>query len=104
MKKEQEKETKEKVDFALEVGKFLPETKQKVESIPGLTLHMSYATWNGPGWFQKFAKKINDAVKSGITNPKEVSKISIDARKNSGNSLIAQGAKKVSDIMGSNYS
>jgi hypothetical protein len=31
MKKEQEKETKEKVDFALEVGKFLPETKQKVE-------------------------------------------------------------------------
>lgn len=31
MKKEQEKETKQKVETALEVGKFLPETKQKVD-------------------------------------------------------------------------
>jgi hypothetical protein len=31
MKKEQEKEAKQKIETALEVGKFLPETKQKVE-------------------------------------------------------------------------
>jgi hypothetical protein len=31
MKKEQEKETKQKIETALEVGKFLPETKQKVD-------------------------------------------------------------------------
>ena len=31
MKKEQEKEVKQKIETALEVGKFLPETKQKVE-------------------------------------------------------------------------
>jgi hypothetical protein len=81
-----------------------PESREIVNKNSGLLSNFVYATWNGPSWFQKFAKKINDAVKSGITNPKELSKISIDARKNSGNSLIAQGAKKVSDIMGSNYS
>jgi hypothetical protein len=81
-----------------------PESREIVNKNSGLLTNFVYATWNGPGWFQKFAKKINDAVKSGVTNPKELSKISIDARKNSGNSLIAQGAKKVSDIMGSNYS
>lgn len=31
MKKEQEKEAKQKIETALEVGKFLPETKQKVD-------------------------------------------------------------------------
>jgi hypothetical protein len=81
-----------------------PESREIVNKNSGLLSNFVYATWNGPGWFQKFAKKINDAVKSGTTNPKELGKISIDARKNSGNSLIAQGAKKVSDIMGSNYS
>jgi hypothetical protein len=40
-------------------------TKKRIESNPGLLLHMSYATWNGPGHFQKFAKKLETAVKEG---------------------------------------
>jgi hypothetical protein len=52
----------------------------------------------------KFAKKINDAVNNGITNPKELTKIAIKARTESGNSIIAQGGKKVSDVINSTYS
>ena len=42
-----------------------PETKKRIEGNEGLLLHMSYATWNGPGHFQKFAKKLETAVKEG---------------------------------------
>ena len=42
-----------------------PETKNIIMSDPGLLLHMSYATWNGPGHFKKFAKNLENAVKEG---------------------------------------
>ena len=42
-----------------------PETKKRIEGNSGLLLHMAYATWNGPGHFQKFAKKLETAVKEG---------------------------------------
>jgi|LakMenEpi03Aug12_release.lakeMendotaPanAssembly.Ray.scaffolds.fasta_scaffold336358_2 hypothetical protein len=80
------------------------EARKIVQSDPRLTFNFIYATWNGPGWFQKFAKKINDAVNNGITNPKELTKIAIKARTESGNSIIAQGGKKVSDVINSTYS
>ena len=41
------------------------ETKKVIESNRGLLLHFSYATWNGMGYFKKFAKSMNDAVKEG---------------------------------------
>ena len=28
-------------------------------------MHFSYASWNGPGYFKKFAKSLEDGVKSG---------------------------------------
>jgi len=43
---------------------FTPELKKRVENSPGLTLHFSYATWNGPGFFKKFAKSLSDKLKS----------------------------------------
>jgi len=43
---------------------FTPELKKRVEKSPGLTLHFSYATWNGPGFFKKFAKSLSDKLKS----------------------------------------
>jgi len=43
-------------------------TKEKIESIPGLTLHMSYASWNGPGFFKKFAQSLENGVKNGLSD------------------------------------
>ena len=43
---------------------FTPELKKQVEKSPGLTLHFSYATWNGPGFFQKFGRSMSNKLKS----------------------------------------
>lgn len=79
-----------------------PEARKIVESNPNLMFHFVYATWNGPGWFRKFATKINDAVKKGITDPNKLTEIAIRSRIDSGNSIIAQGGKKIDDILGTN--
>jgi hypothetical protein len=44
------------------------ETKNRIESNKGLLLHMSYACWNGPGFFQDFAKTLQKGVKSGMSD------------------------------------
>ena len=59
------------------------ETKKRIETNPGLLMHMSYATWNGPGFFQKFAKKLEDAVRRGASDEEL-----IDVAKNSRTSSI----------------
>ena len=79
-----------------------PEAKKIVESNPNLMFHFVYSTWNGPGWFRKFATKINDAVKKGITDPNKLIEIAIRSRIDSGNSIIAQGGKKIDNILGTN--
>jgi hypothetical protein len=79
-----------------------PEARKIVESNPNLMFHFVYSTWNGPGWFRKFATKINDAVKKGITDPNKLIEIAIRSRIDSGNSIIAQGGKKIDNILGTN--
>ena len=79
-----------------------PEARKIVESNPNLMFHFVYSTWNGPGWFRKFATKINDAVKKGITDPNKLTEIAIRSRIDSGNSIIAQGGKKIDNILGTN--
>ena len=76
------------------------EARKIVKKNPNLTFHFIYATWNGSGWFQKFANKINQAVDNGITNPKELEKIAIKSRKESGNSIIAKTGEKMSKVLG----
>lgn len=79
--------------------KFLsPEANTIVQNYPPLTFNFVYATFNGPGWFKKFSQIINDAVVSGKTDPKELLRIVLDRRNNSGNSLIAQTGNKVTNI------
>ena len=39
--------------------------REIVKKSPNLMFHFIYATWNGSGWFQKFANKINEAVNDG---------------------------------------
>jgi hypothetical protein len=75
-----------------------PQSSQIVNNNGGLLFNFAYATWNGPGWFKKFATVINESVDSGITDPKELLKIVLDRRSGSSNSLVAQGANEISKI------
>lgn len=59
-----------------------PQTKAKIETIPGLTLHMSYATWNGPGFFKKFANSLEQGVSRGMSD-KQLIDLAISDRNNS---------------------
>jgi hypothetical protein len=60
---------------------FTPKARKIVNGDAGLTFNFLYATYNGEGWFQKFANEINDAVDAGTTDPKELLKIAINTRK-----------------------
>jgi hypothetical protein len=77
-----------------------PEALALVNSDGRLLFNFIYATWNGSGWFQKFANKLNDAVKSGIKVTDQLVQVVLDARVNSGNSLVAQGGKKIANLVG----
>ena len=35
---------------------------------------MSYATWNGPGFFQKFAKSLEDGLNQGMSDSELINK------------------------------
>ena len=75
-----------------------PEVKKIVENDPRLKFHMYYGLWNGPGWFKKYAKALNDAYSRGITDPTELFQIGMGSRLNSGNKLIARSGRKIQDI------
>ena len=68
------------------------ETKEKILSNPSLLLHMSYATWNGPGFFQKFAKELTNAVKKGKSDS-ELINVAIASRAKTG--LLNKGKVEV---------
>jgi hypothetical protein len=72
-----------------------PEAKKVVEDNSKLKFHMGYGTWNGMGWFRKFAKAINDAVAGGTRDPKTLESIALNSRIKSGNELIAKGGNKI---------
>lgn len=74
-------------------------TKQLVDSDKRLLFNFIYATWNGEGWFKKFAAPVNNAVANGTTNLDELTKIAVAARTQSSNSLIAQGGRKIEGII-----
>lgn len=75
-----------------------PKSMEIVNSDERLLFHFIYASWNGPGWFQRFAQVLNDAVNKGITDKDKLVKIALDRRINSGNNLVARGGKKIKDL------
>jgi hypothetical protein len=75
-----------------------PETKKRIEGNPGLLLHMSYATWNGPGHFQKFAKKLETAVKEGKSD-EELLDIAKNDRTNTFTGAWAKATTKVNSLI-----
>jgi hypothetical protein len=74
--------------------------REIVKKSPNLMFHFIYATWNGSGWFQKFANKINEAVNDGVTKISDLESIAMKSRKESGNSIIASGGQKISKLLG----
>ena len=75
-----------------------PETKKRIEGNEGLLLHMSYATWNGPGHFQKFAKKLEDAVKEGKSD-EELLDIAKDGRTSTFTGAWAKATTRVNSLI-----
>jgi hypothetical protein len=88
-----------KPQYAQNMKNYLsPEAAVIVNNYAPLTFNFIYATWNGPGWFQRFAKALNQSVASGNDDPKKLNDFVNDVRYGSGNSLISQGAPKVATI------
>jgi hypothetical protein len=83
-------------------------TKKAIEIVNKnavLLFHFVYATYNGAGWFKKFATDINIALASGILDPVQLIQIALNSRLKEGlkkgsqpNSLIVQSAKKIQSI------
>lgn len=49
---------------------YLSETAQNIVfNYPYLLFHFIYATWNGPGFFERWAKKLDADIKNGMNNP-----------------------------------
>lgn len=63
--------------------KYLDEDARKIiDSDKALTFNFIYAAWNGSGFFQRFANDINEAVKEGKTEPKELQEVALNSRRN----------------------
>jgi len=75
-----------------------PESAAIVSKDPALTFHFVYATFNGSGWFQKFARLINNAVTSGNTDPKSLLALAMQDRVATNSSLMNQVGSKVAKI------
>lgn len=80
-------------------GYLTEESRNIINKSTKLTFNFVYATFNGVKWFQRFARQINGLVAKGVTNPEELANKMIDSRLESGNSLIAQGGKKIKSII-----
>lgn len=75
-----------------------PETKKRIENNEGLLLHMSYATWNGPGFFKKFAEKLERGVKEGKSD-EELIDIAKGSRTSSLGGSWAKATAKVNSMI-----
>ena len=74
---------------------FLSEkAKQIINSDSRLYYHFVYATWNGAGWFKKFAKSIEQLIDNGVTDPDTLFDQAMQDRKN-GKGTIRSRAKEL---------
>lgn len=67
------------------------ETKNIIESDPRLKFHMSYACWNGMGFFRKFANQLTEKIKSGIKDVNQLFNSAMEKRTQMGG-VIAKSA------------
>ena len=74
------------------------EAKSIIMSDPKLYFNFAYATYQGSGWFQKFAKKFNKKIEDGVTNIDELREYVLQIRKESGNNIISGSGNKIDKI------
>jgi hypothetical protein len=74
------------------------EAKSIIMSDPKLYFNFAYATYQGSGWFQKFAKKFNKKIEDGVTNIDELRDYVLQIRKESGNNIISGSGNKIDRI------
>jgi len=77
---------------------FNEEEKKIIFSHKGLLFHFIYASWNGQGWFQKFAKFLKEKIKQGITSPSVLFDQSIQKRKDSSSAIIKKGGRQIESM------
>lgn len=65
-----------------------------------LILHFSYASWNGEGWFKRFAAALNKAVTSHQGDKEAIWKQAIKARTESSNKVIRQQGVNMMALVG----
>lgn len=77
--------------FSYLASKYLkPESIQAIANDDRLLIHFSYASWNGEGWFQKYAKALQSAAVSTPGNKAAIYSQAIKARTESSNAVIRQ--------------
>lgn len=83
-----------------------PQTRALVEKDGGLLFHFIYGTWNGPGWFKKFATDMNSQVAKGVSDTTKLKQVAVNSRISEGlkpgsppDSLVAQGGNKISQFI-----
>ena len=82
-----------------------PKAIEIVNNNDKLLFNFIYSTWNGPGWFRKFATDLNEAIAKGETNTEKLIQVVLNSRINEGLkkgskpiSLIVQGGKKIANL------
>ncbi len=77
------------------------EAKSIVDNDKGLMFHFAYASWNGEGWFHKFATVINKAVADGNKDPRSLENVAMNSRATASSSLITREVPKIQGIINS---
>jgi hypothetical protein len=102
-----------KVSFDRNMNKYVknPELRALVPTNGKLMWNFAYATWNGPGWFEGFGKRLVAVYEKGMKDPKDLAEYFVNLRINNegliGNkkggdaySLIRQGGFKIASKLG----
>lgn len=76
-----------------------PEAQKIIYSNDALTFNFVYATWNGPGWFERFAKQFNNDVKKNLSVEELIRKV-LEYRRDSGERIIVDTGKKMESMLG----
>lgn len=77
--------------FSYLAGKYiLISSMDEIAADKRLLIHFSYASWNGEGWFERYAKALNAAIKKYPDNKEMIYRDTIKARTESSNAVIRQ--------------
>lgn len=74
------------------------DVKALIKSDGRLLFNFIYASWNGDGWFQKFATKVESAYSKGTKDVEGLVKFAVSLRTGDANSLIKQGGYKIKGL------